>query len=121
MDILSINNDIKKEINVDAEGKAKFTIRGTARLLGVTHPVLLKHFQSGNLEPSELAKMLMDAGFEGGNLLEFSSDGIPDTAFSVIALYYAFYAGRNCIEEARLVLLSFSSVGVRAWAQNVTN
>ncbi|MCY6492133.1 hypothetical protein [Leptolyngbya sp. GGD] len=108
---------IVSELTVDANGVGRSTIRGVARMVGVSQPTLTEHFQGDRLTPSKLSQMLMDAGFTGDSLARFAQDGIPDTAIAIIATYYGFEAGRNCTAKARSTVLAFSSIGIRTYIQ----
>ncbi|RCJ32651.1 hypothetical protein A6769_27700 [Nostoc punctiforme NIES-2108] len=118
IEIAEIIEQIKQEIEVDANGQAKASLRATARLAGVSAVAILKTLDSVNLEPSKLAQMLMDSGFEAVNLTEWRTVGIPDMAIAIILEYYAYEAGRYCTKQARLVCRSFNTIGIRAWIQD---
>jgi hypothetical protein len=115
IEIVEIIEQIKQEIEVDTNGQAKASLRATARLAGVSAVAILKTLDSVNLEPSKLAQMLMDSGFEAVNLTEWRTVGIPDMAIAIILEYYAYEAGRYCTKQARLVCRSFNTIGIRAW------
>ncbi|MBD2439818.1 hypothetical protein [Nostoc sp. FACHB-110] len=117
IEIAQIIEQIKQEIEVDASGNAKASIRATARLAGVDHTAIINHLQSGELKPTKLAQMLMEQGFNAGELKEWRTEGIPDKAIAIILEYYAFYANRYCNPQARLVCRSFNTIGIRAWIQ----
>ena len=68
IEIVEIIEQIKQEIEVDANGQAKASLRATARLAGVSAVAILKTLDSVNLEPSKLAQTLMESGFEAVNL-----------------------------------------------------
>jgi hypothetical protein len=118
IEIVEIIEQIKQEIEVDANGQAKATLRATARLAGVSAVAILKTLDSVNLEPSKLAQMLMESGFDAVNLTEWRTVGIPDMAIAIILEYYAYEAGRYCTKQARLVCRSFNTIGIRAWIQD---
>jgi hypothetical protein len=107
-------------------GQAKASVRATARLAGVSAVAILKTLDSVNLEPSKLAQMLMESGFDAVNLTEWRTAGIPDIAMpaaggyanAIILEYYAYEAGRYCTLQARLVCRSFNTIGIRAWIQD---
>ncbi|MCC5639771.1 hypothetical protein LC593_28885 [Nostoc sp. CHAB 5844] len=92
-------------------------MKATARLAGVSDKAIGKALESANLEPSKLAQMLMQQGFNAANLNEWRTEGIPDIAIAIILEYYAFDAGRYCSAQARLVCRSFNTIGIRAWIQ----
>ncbi|MEO0935424.1 MAG: hypothetical protein AAFY21_17305 [Cyanobacteria bacterium J06641_2] len=116
-----ILQQIEQEIEIDAQGRGKASIRATARLAGVSDMALRKAFNSANLEPNELAKKLIDQGFDAANLLDWSTYRIPDIAISTILEYYAFDARRYCTEQARLTYKAFATVGIRSWIQQIKN
>lgn len=107
----SIPDEIKSEFSIDSTGKATISIRGAARLLGIAESSLREGARNND---SKLAQSLTGKGFEGAR---FASDGIPDTAFSIIALYYAYKAGRHCTAQAEAICEVFEGIGVRTWIQ----
>jgi len=118
--LTQIIEQIKTEIKVDANGKGFASIRATARLCGVNDMALHKAFDSAYLEPSKLARTLMEQGFDGADLKSFSKNGVPDLAVSLICSYYAMDAGRYVTEQAKLVCKAFQAIGVRTWMQEIT-
>ncbi|MBD2505172.1 hypothetical protein [Anabaena azotica] len=118
IEIAQIIEQIKEEIQVDASGKAKASIRATARLAGVSDMAIIKTLDSANLEPSKLSKMLMEHGFDAANQNQWRTEGIPDTAIAIILEYYGYDAARYCTKQARLVCRSFNTIGIRAWIQD---
>ncbi|MCC5655301.1 hypothetical protein LC609_37315 [Nostoc sp. XA013] len=118
IEISQIIEQIKEEIEVDANGQAKASIRATARLAGVDHAAIINHLQSGELKPTKLAQSIIMQGFEAGELREWRTVGIPDMAIAIILEYYAYEAGRYCTKQARLVCRSFNTIGIRAWIQD---
>ncbi|MBD2479588.1 hypothetical protein [Anabaena sp. FACHB-83] len=117
IEVAQIIEQIKQEIEVDASGKTKASVRATARLAGVDHTAIINHLQSGELKPTKLAQMLMGQGFNAGEIKEWRTEGIPDKAIAIILEYYAHEAGRYCTKQARLVCRSFNTIGIRAWIQ----
>ena len=115
---LIIPDEIKREIRIDATGKAFMSIRGLARLLELNHSALIRHFQSGDLESSKLAETLAISGFKGGDLELFSTEGIPDLAISIIIDYYAFEAKSKYSKRAREIYRAFAQAGIRTWIQH---
>lgn len=108
-----------EEIEVNAQGIGKASVRGTARLAGVSHPALTKAFEPGNLGNSKLSVFLTEWGIEPGNQALFSSEGIGDIACSLIVKYYATYAGRYCNKQAQKMDMAMSAGGVRSWMQKL--
>jgi hypothetical protein len=117
--IAEIIEQIKQEIEVDSNGHGKASIKATARLAGVSDMAIIKALESANLEPSKLAHMLMQQGFNAAKLTEWRTLGIPDIGIAIILDYYAHEAGRYCTKQARLVCKAFNTIGVRAWIQDV--
>ena len=110
---------IEQEIEIDAQGRGKASIRATSRLAGVSDMALRKAFNSANLEPNELAKKLMEPGFDAANQNYWSKSGIPDIAISIILEYYALDARRYCTEQAKLTYKAFATTGIRSWMQHI--
>ncbi|MBD2451243.1 hypothetical protein H6G76_29755 [Nostoc sp. FACHB-152] len=117
IEIAQIIEQIKQEIEVDASGKAKASIRATARLAGVDEKAIRHTLENAEQKPSKLALMLIQHGFQSAELKEWKTNGIPDIAIAIIIEYYAFEAGRYCNPQARLVCRSFNTIGIRAWIQ----
>jgi hypothetical protein len=116
--IAEIIEQISQEIEVDSNGHSFASMKATARLAGVSDKAIGKALESANLEPSKLAQMLMQQGFDAANLTEWRTAGIPDIAIAIILEYYAYDAGRYCTLQARLVCRSFNTIGIRAWIQD---
>lgn len=116
---LALPEELKKEFKVDADGKTSSSISGLARMFLVSQPRLSRHF-SDALEPSNLAKTLMEQGFDADALQSWADTGVPDTAIPTIAQYYAFDA-KQVSEESRNAARNFirvtSAIGVRTWFQ----
>ena len=113
-----IVDQIKNEISVDATGKGKASIRATARLMDVDHKGLSESLKTaGGISPSKMATMLIEQGFDPGEILEWFDNGIPDMAIAVIAKYYAYKAGQRCKKQAEMVDTAFTAIGVRSWIQ----
>ena len=110
------NFDLATESNIAFDGKATLSIKGTARVVGVAHTTLLRHFDPCSFLTSKLAKTLVEKGFDP---CSFSQKGVPDIAVSLITEYYAFDAGVRCTEVARQAMRLFASVGVRTYLQNI--
>ncbi|BAT56812.1 unknown protein (plasmid) [Nostoc sp. NIES-3756] len=78
MEIAQIIEQIKEEIEVDASGKAKASVRATARLAGVDDESIRKALKSSaDPAPSKLAVMLMAQGFSSADLNLWRTEGIP--------------------------------------------
>lgn len=112
---------IANELSVDHDGTSRSTIRGAARIVDVHQSGLTRTLKTGDdQKASKLARMLMDEGFRGDDLLRFYQDGIPDTALVVIIKYYALYAGRYCTERSKAVLDSLLGTSLRSLIWEVT-
>ncbi|MBE9036032.1 hypothetical protein [aff. Roholtiella sp. LEGE 12411] len=118
IEITQILEQIREEIEVDASGKGKASMKATARLAQVSDKAIGKALESANLEPSKLAQILMQQGFNAANLDRWRTEGIPDIAIGIILHYYAYEAGRYCTKQAKLVCQAFGTIGVRAWMQD---
>ncbi|WP_341532039.1 hypothetical protein WKK05_40830 (plasmid) [Nostoc sp. UHCC 0302] len=116
--IAQIIQQIREEIEVDANGHAKASVRATARLAGVDEKAIRSSLDSAELKPSKLATNLMEHGFQGAELLIWKTQGIPEKGIAIILEYYAYDAGRYCTPQARLVCRSFNTIGIRAWIQD---
>jgi hypothetical protein len=134
---LTLVEKVKSEFRIDDRGQCSVSIRGAARIVGVTEGALRKAFkrdaylnpselaesaaeneiESAYLEPSKLAKKMTEGGFGGDVLVSFADSGIPDKALALILEYYAFDAGRYCTEQAVIVYRAFASIGIRSWIQ----
>ncbi|BDA76151.1 hypothetical protein CAL7716_103170 (plasmid) [Calothrix sp. PCC 7716] len=119
IEIASVVEQIQSEIEVDIQGRGKASVRAAGRLAGVSDTALRKAFSSANLEPSELAKKLMQQGFESANLNDWLTAGIPDIAVGIILEYYGYDAGRYCTRQAKLVCQAFRTFGIRKWMQQI--
>ncbi|MCC5668270.1 hypothetical protein LC653_31530 [Nostoc sp. CHAB 5784] len=83
IEIAEIIEQIKQEIEVDANGHGKASIKATARLAGVDDESIRKALKSSaDLAPSKLAKELMLQGFSAADLSQWRTDGIPDIAIA---------------------------------------
>jgi hypothetical protein len=111
----------QKEIRVNKDGTSYFSIRGVARLAGVSVGPLSESLKSGVLQkPSKMAEHLISKGFEGVLLFNCSVTGIPDRAAAAIIRYYAMYAGSYCTDTARQSLEAMSELGIRTFAHKLT-
>ncbi len=120
MTIVHISDDIKQELKIDSNGNAIITIRGAARIAGVSDTALRSNlkFKGANFSTSKMAEMLIEAGFKGANFSSFSKQGIPDKALAIILEYYSFEAKENCTQEAQFAYRSFAAIGIRTWIQS---
>jgi hypothetical protein len=119
--IAQIIEQIKQEIEVDASGRGKASIRATARLANVNDAGLLRSLKTAaDISRSKLVEKLVRKGFDPADIFRWSESGIPDLAVAAIIHYYAYEAGKRCTEQARLACEAFESIGVRAWIQDIT-
>lgn len=109
--ITEIENDIREEITIDANGHGFITGRGLARLLGVNQA---SRFTAARMA-SKVAEILTQHGF---NPAAQAAVGYPDIVLIDIAFYYAVDAQRTT-EEARQVIKVLGSIGARVWMQKV--
>jgi len=107
-------SDIRGEFKIKPNGQCSCSIRAAARLLNISPGSLSENISSVRQNPTKLAKILTDKGFD---VTGYAVDGIPDIALSTIAEYYTFEAGRYCTEEAKQIYRLFAAVGVRALIQ----
>ena len=120
--LAAIEFQIASEIEFDPDGKATFSIRAVARLADVSPNSLIKAFSSDHLDPSKLAKFLAEQGFEGDHQKQFAEQGIPDMAAASIVEYYAYETDERYRKElAKQVYRAFGRMGMRAYAQKISN
>lgn len=112
-----IQEQIRKEIKVDAEGKGYASIRAVARLCGINHTTLLYALDiSGQKSPSKLAQLLITQRFE---VVKFAEEGIPDIAISMIVKFYAWMNGNKCTKQAQQTDVAMSGMGTRVYLQKL--
>lgn len=105
---------IKSELKFDSKtGIGYCGISATSRLASVDESALRKHFRSSDLNPSFLAKMLTQSGFDPRTQKDFARTGIPDIAVGLIVKYYAWMAGSNCNDHAKAMDMAFSAIAIR--------
>jgi hypothetical protein len=119
IELSRVLEQIRSEIEIDGQGRAKASIRATARLAGVDDKSLRVAFESAEQNPSPLATKLTEQGFAGAEQSLWSQVGIPDLAVSIVLEYYALDAGRYCKEQAKLAYKAFAASGVRIWMQQI--
>jgi len=103
---LTTFQSIQTELKVNKQGKAFCSMRGAARLAGVDQSTLVHSLKtSDEINPSKLATMLINKGFEHDEINEI---GITDIALAVILEYYAFHAGARCTQQAKNMLVAFN-------------
>lgn len=112
--------EIADEITIGEDGVAIVSIRGAARLAGVSPSSIANGLSSVASTPNQMARMIMDRGFDGVALLEqFPKQGIPDIALGAILKYYAYKAGQWCTEEAERACEQFDIIGIRSFCYSV--
>jgi hypothetical protein len=119
IEIAEIIEQIRQEIQINANGQGKASVRAAARLAGVDEKAIRNSLDGAELKPSKLAIILVEHGFDPAELRQWKTNGIPDIAIAIILDYYAHEAGRYCTKQARLVCRAFNTIGVRAWIQDV--
>ncbi|MCC5659189.1 hypothetical protein LC608_19835 [Nostoc sp. XA010] len=120
IEIAQIIEQIKQEIQIDANGQGKASVRAAARLANVNDAGLLRSLKTAaDISRSKLAERLIYKGFEGAEILLWSESGIPDVAVATILHYYGYEAGKRCTAQAKLACEAFESIGVRAWIQDL--
>lgn len=115
-ELIALTEDLKKEIRIDSEGKGFVTIRGAARLLGLSSSTLISNF-GDRIDTSKLAKTLAEHDFD---VIAFPTSGIPDTALSLLAYHYSVESKYSSEETKKLcskILWLSSSIGIRTWIQ----
>ncbi|ESA38468.1 hypothetical protein N836_31500 [Leptolyngbya sp. Heron Island J] len=113
-EIIEFRN-IADEITIrESDGVAIVSIKAAARLAGKEPGSLRYHFNGGQKNKSELAVMLENKGFDGGQIFRFSEEGVPDQALGVILKYYAYKAGKRCTVQAEYACDQFQEMGIRA-------
>lgn len=139
MSNLQLIQSVAKELRVDENGIGYISIRGAARVCGISHSTLVENLggrikviktsqtiagnttEGGRINSgvdfltTKLGKKLAQNGFEGVDFF----DGIPDVALAVIIEYYAFEANR-ITPEAQLMMRALAAVGVRSLIHQVT-
>jgi hypothetical protein len=120
IEIAEIIEQIKQEIQIDANGQGKASVRAAARLANVNDAGLLRSLKTAaDISRSKLVERLIYKGFEGAEIKSWSESGIPDVAVATILHYYGYEAGKRCTAQAKLACEAFESIGVRAWIQDL--
>ncbi|MBD2525694.1 hypothetical protein [Nostoc sp. FACHB-133] len=120
IEIAQIIDQIKQEIQIDANGQGKASVRAAARLANVNDAGLLRSLKTAaDISRSKLAERLIYKGFKGAEIKSWSESGIPDVAVATILHYYGYEAGKRCTAQAKLACEAFESIGVRAWIQDL--
>jgi len=112
-ELQQVAENIKDEL-VYQNGVIKFSIRASARLIGVDE----KTVRNADKKEGKISEFLSYCGINLRNL-NISENGIPDYAHAMITKYYAYHAGNHCKELARKADLVFTAIGVRAWGKQL--
>ena len=108
-------------LKANIQNGTNLSVRGTAKMAGVDHAAMVRSFNlSGDKKPSKLAKSLMEQGFDGGDFIGFSTNGIPPKAVILILEYYAYDAGARCKEQAKQLVRTFGTIGIMSLIEEVT-
>jgi hypothetical protein len=138
-EIFHLPEEIKKEFRIRPDGVAVTSIRGCARICGVPHTTFGRHLnvtQNSKITDTTFTESIDFVSLESDpsktektnvlqNLVDklvycnfdpttFATEGIPDTAVSVIVEYYAFEA-KDKKEQALIAYRAFAAIGIRAW------
>jgi hypothetical protein len=116
--MLTVIDQIKKELFIDSNGNVTCTIRGVARLAGVATQALSRHFKSVNKNGGKLLEMLTSYGFDPST---FAKTKVPAQAVSLILSYYAFEAGERCTAQAKSICYTFMAIGFQEWVKKEFN
>ena len=84
MSKIILPKEIKAEFKILFDGSSVTSIRGAARLAGVDHSVLSRHFAGGDFLTSKLAQKLIKHGFDPGDF--FSCLHFPQSIQYIIQL-----------------------------------
>ena len=103
-----VSEDIRREFSIDSDGKVTTTQRGAARLLGVTHRVLVPPLAV------TLVQSLQDAGFEG----ESFGGSVTDVEFAVLAVYVALESP-SANPQAVVIVKALTAIGARQLFQRI--
>jgi hypothetical protein len=116
--MLTVIDQIKKELFIDSEGNVTCSIRGVARLADVATQALSRHFKGVNKNGGKLIELLTSYGFDPST---FSVTKVPAQAVSLILSYYAFEAGERCTVQAKNVCYTFIAIGFQEWVKKELN
>lgn len=104
-----IPSEVRHEFKIDSEGKATVSLRGAQRLLGLGNSTLIEQFTAARFPVPKIAELLIQKGFDPAR---FAQEGIPDTAFALIAKHYS-----KTHPQAEMVYDAFAAIGIRSWIQ----
>ena len=113
------SDDISKEIKLDKNGVATFSLNGVAALCGITQQSLSEGLEANLQEKrSKLAEFLVGKGIQLTGKSQGKSFQLSEEATYEIINYYANHAGARRTDIARLALAGFGRWGIRGWAQS---
>ena len=119
----SIPDDIRSEINVDEDGVGSFSLRGVARMCGVSQQTLTENLNpTDRFKGSKLLQSLTTKGIQLTGSTEGIASRIPDLAAAAIIEYYAFDAAAQFKNAhiARTSFRFFAAWGIRDFVQRAT-
>lgn len=104
------------QFKLQPDGTFRISIRGAASIAGIDHAGLVRSLRSaGDENALPCARFLLAQGFEGGDVSAWGeTGGIPEEALPFILEYYG-HQSTSPSEQARMVLLAFSRVGINAY------
>lgn len=120
IELKKIIDQIRSEVEVNEKGEGSLSIRALARICDINHKTLVDHFnrgEFGDFNPSKLAQTLIEHGIEPWG---FGQHGVPDIAAYLVIDYYAYNAGKNCTEFAKMAQKAIGAIGMRQWCRDVT-
>lgn len=110
---------LQSEFSINPEGRATVSIRGAARLAGVSAGGLSESLSSAGdrLKATSLVKFLLNQGLEG--VQHWVAQGIPDAGLALILEYYAYECRiQYQTQQAKLCCRAFRAIGIRTWIQS---
>jgi len=106
--------EYRKEFSFKSEDTIVVSLKGLARLCGVTKQALSQNLTE-NRSTSDLAFRLRRRNYDIADLLK---NGFDDIASSIVICYYAMYS-RNCTEKAKAMLEVLQAIGARVLFKQV--
>jgi hypothetical protein len=107
--IFHLDESIRQEFTIEADGKAFASRRAIARLCDVDHTTILSLLENlaGGKPPSKMLESFAGKSFDAGGKL-------PDLLVAAIVQHYAF-KGRP---QAQITATTFAAIGFRLWIQS---
>ena len=116
-------HQFRTEVRVDEKGVGYASLRGVARLLGLGESTLIMNVQRfkspDHKMTSKSLEYVIQRGIEPAHILQSDTEGLGDIAVAFLTEYYAFRAGKNCTEQAQLILCATSAMGFRTWMRDL--